>query len=149
MIDFGLNIIGPLGFFVLLFEEIQFLSKFPFHSYVRIFSYKILLVCSLKYSYSCFPSYFCLLVFVLFMFILVFSVLWLAAVISLSLLFLMFSSISSIDAFTFFIILNFYLNFSFYHISLGLSFQRLSRTAGIGENKINYVFAGISLCSLI
>ena len=62
------------------------LLRFPFHSHVQVFLCEILSVCLLKYPYSYFSSRFCFLVNVLF--VLILSPLLLAAVISLSLLFL-------------------------------------------------------------
>ena len=62
--------------------------RFSFHSHVHIFSNEILPVCRLKYSYSC-SSYFCLLVSVIFLSVPMLPMLLLAAIISLSLLFLM------------------------------------------------------------
>ena len=64
--------------FVLLSEGL-----FPFLCHVRVFPFEVLLVCLFKYPYNCFSSHFCFpLIFVLLM--LVFSVLFLVAVISLS-----------------------------------------------------------------
>ena len=57
------------------------LLKFPFLCYVRVFLCEILPVCSLKYPYSCFYSYFCFLV-IVFLFIFTFSAPFLFAVIS-------------------------------------------------------------------
>ena len=72
------------------------LLRFIFLSHVWVFSYQILLVCRLKYPYSCFSSnFYFLLIVVLLIFML--SVLFLFAVISLSLFFLMSSSNLRID----------------------------------------------------
>ena len=68
--------------FVLLLQEIQFLLQdFLFVVTSKFFSREILLVCRLKYPYSCFSSHFCFLV-IFILLILVFSVLFLLSVIS-------------------------------------------------------------------
>ena len=59
--------------------------KFSFRSHVQVFSCKISLFCRLKYSYNCFSSHFFFLVVVLL--IIMLPVLFLATIISLSLLF--------------------------------------------------------------
>ena len=82
--------------FVLLLEEIQFLSRFPCLSHIQVFLCEMSLVCHLKCPYSCFSSYFCFWV-ILVLLILMLSVLFLVAVISLSLWFSMWS-LSCIDA---------------------------------------------------
>ena len=69
-----------------------FLSKFPFFSYVQVFSWAIFSICCLKYPCSCFSFHFCFLAFVVFLSVLILSLLLLTAVISLSLLFLKESS---------------------------------------------------------
>ena len=75
------------------------LLSFPFLSQVQVFSCEISVVCRLKCSNSCFSSHFYFLViFVLVMFVL--SVLFLVAVISLSLHFFMQSCSRCIDAST-------------------------------------------------
>ena len=66
------------------------LLRFSFRSHVQVFSCAISPVCRLKYPYSCFSSHFCFLVFVVFLSILMLPVL-LAALINLSLLFLIWS----------------------------------------------------------
>ena len=58
--------------------------RYPFHGHVQVFS----LVCRLKYPYSCFSSHFSFFAFVV-LIVLMFLMLLLAAVISLSLHFLM------------------------------------------------------------
>ena len=62
------------------------LTRFPFLSHVQVFSCLISLVCHLKYLYCCFSSYFCFLV-IFVLLILVLSVLFQIAVISLPLRF--------------------------------------------------------------
>ena len=73
--------------------------KFPLLSYAQVISYAILLACRLKYPYSCFSSYLCFLDSVVFLFDLK-LLLYLAAVISLSFLFFVYSSSSCVVAFT-------------------------------------------------
>ena len=63
------------------------LIRFPFLSHIQVYYLKISLVCQLKYPYSCFTSYCCVLVIVV-LFILVLFVLVLVILISLALLFL-------------------------------------------------------------
>ena len=63
------------------------LVRFLFLSHVQVFSCEILLICRLKYSYTCFTSHFCFLVIV----VLLILVLFVFAVISLSLIFFMYS----------------------------------------------------------
>ena len=60
------------------------LLRFHFFSHIQVFSFKIPLVCRLKYPYNCFSSYFCFLVMIILL-ILVLFVLFLIVVISLSL----------------------------------------------------------------
>ena len=60
--------------------------RFHFLSHVQVFSWEISLVCRLKYPYSCFSSYFCLL-FIAVLWILMFSVLFIVTVICLFLFF--------------------------------------------------------------
>ena len=67
--------------FVLLLEEIQFFWIFPFLNKVRVFSSKMVSVCCLKYPNSCFSSHFCFQVIDLLIILL--SMLYLIAVISL------------------------------------------------------------------
>ena len=55
---------------------------FPFLSHVQVFLWKILLVCHLKYPYCCFSYHFCFLV-IFFLLMLVLSVLFQVAIISL------------------------------------------------------------------
>ena len=74
-------------FFAAIKKASVSLEKFPFLSYVQVFSCEISSVCSLKYRYSCFSSHYCFQV-IVFMLILMFSVLFLVAVINLSLIFL-------------------------------------------------------------
>ena len=69
---------------------------FPFFSHIHVFSRGISFVCRLNYPYSCFSLSFCFLVVVLL--IIVLFVLFLDAVISLSLLFFMQSSRPCIDS---------------------------------------------------
>ena len=57
------------------------LLKFPFLSYVRVLSCEMLFISRLKRPWSCFPSHFCFVVFVILLSI-VLSVLFLMAVIS-------------------------------------------------------------------
>ena len=65
---------------------------FLFFSHAPFYSYEILLICCLKYLYSCFSSYFLHLVFIGFLFVLMLLLLFPITVISLSLLFLMYFS---------------------------------------------------------
>ena len=74
----------------------QNLLWFLLRTHVQVISYEISPVCSLQYPYS----FFYRLVFVVFLFFLMLTVLLLAAVISLSLLFLMYFSSPCIDAST-------------------------------------------------
>ena len=67
-------------------DIISFL-RFPLRGYVHVW-YEISPVCCLKYLYSYFSSHFCFLVLVVVLFVSMLSDLLLAAVISLSLLFL-------------------------------------------------------------
>ena len=77
-------------------DSVSFVG-FPFHSHVQVFLYEILLVCHLKCPCSCFSShFFFLVIFVLIM--LVLSVLFLMAIISLPLHFFMWSSRHCINA---------------------------------------------------
>ena len=74
-------------------EEIPvFLLKFPFSSPIQVSSYEISPVCCLKYRYNYFSSHFCFLVFIVFSFVLTVLMLLLAAVINISLLFLILPS---------------------------------------------------------
>ena len=73
------------------------LLKFPFLSHIKVLSSLILLVCRLKYPYSCFPPHFCFLV-IIAVFIFMFLMLFLFAVITLSLVFFMLSLSPCIDA---------------------------------------------------
>ena len=89
---------------MLLFEEVQFLFwSFPFKVISRSSYAHILPICLLKYSYSCFFFCFCFLVFVLFL--LKLQLLLLSDVISLYLIFLMYSSSPCIDTYMHFLIL--------------------------------------------
>ena len=63
------------------------LLKFPFLSYVQVFSCEISTVCRLKCPYSCFSPHFCFLVIIVLL-ILMLSVPFLVSVSSVSLLFL-------------------------------------------------------------
>ena len=84
---------------------------FPFRSHFQDSAWEISPICHLKYSYSCFSSYFCFLViFVLFMFML--SVLLLVSVICVSLFFLTRFSNPPVDALKLHSMLSYYYNFS-------------------------------------
>ena len=73
---------------MLPFEEIPFVSwGSPLCNNVQVFLCEISSVCRLKYPYSCFSSQFGFLVFVVFLSVLMLSLLFLAVVISFSLLF--------------------------------------------------------------
>ena len=99
LIYFCLDIVLMALFCVAIGRDLDFLLWFPVLSHVQVFSWEILLVCLLKYPYSCFSFHFCFLViFVLLMFVL--SVLFLVVVISLPLHFLMLSSSCCIKATT-------------------------------------------------
>ena len=58
------------------------LLRFPFHNHVKVISYRISPVCRLKYPYNCFSSHFYFRGFVAILFILLLSVILLAAVIN-------------------------------------------------------------------
>ena len=68
------------------------LLRFPLLSHDQVFTCAISAVCRLKYPYSCFSSHLCFLVFVVFLLVHMLMLLFLAAVISLSLLFCVYSS---------------------------------------------------------
>ena len=70
---------------MLLLKKISFL-KIPFLIHAQVFPCKISPVCRLKYPYSCFSSHFYFRV-IVFLFILMFSILFLVAVINLSMFF--------------------------------------------------------------
>ena len=86
-------------FFVAIRRDSGDFIRFSFLIHVHFLSCKISLVCCLKYSYSCFSSNFCFLVIDVFL-ITVLFVLFLVAVISLSLPAFMYSSSHRIDAST-------------------------------------------------
>ena len=73
--------------------------KFPFLSHVQVLSYEMLFISHLKRPWSCFPSHFCFLVFVILLSI-VLSVLFLMAVISPLSCFSMWSSSRCMDVST-------------------------------------------------
>ena len=77
---------------MLLLESV----RFPFRSYVQVFSRAISPICISKYPYSCFYSNFCFLVIVVPL-IFMLTVLFLVAVINLSLFIFMLSSSPCID----------------------------------------------------
>ena len=82
--------------FVLLLGEIQFFSKgFPFLAMSRSFLLRFCQFCRLKYPYSFFPHFCFFVIIILLIFML--SMLFLVAVISLSLLFFMYPLSQSID----------------------------------------------------
>ena len=98
-----------------------FLLRFPFRRHIEVFSCDIWPVCHLKYPYSYFSSHFYFLVIVV-LFVPILSLLLLAAVICLSLPFLMLSSSTRIDAFTLSLMLASLLPPSFFDIySLSMS----------------------------
>ena len=76
------------------------LLRFPLFSHNQDFTCAISAVCRLKYPYSCFSSHFCFLVFVVFPLVHMLQLLFLAATISFSLLFCVYSSSAWIVAST-------------------------------------------------
>ena len=79
-------------FFAVINRDLVFLLRFPFLSHIQVFLFAILLVYLLKHPYSCFSFHFCFLAFVVFLLALMMSLLQLAAMFNLSLLFLIYSS---------------------------------------------------------
>ena len=78
------------SFCTAVYSDLIPLFRFPLHSHVLAVLYTISLVCLLKYSLSCFSSYFCFLDFIIsiFLFVLAFLLLlflFLVTVINLSL----------------------------------------------------------------
>ena len=62
LIYFCFSIVGPYGFVCAARRDSVSFLRFPFFSRVQVFSCEISLVCRLECPYSCFSSYFCFLV---------------------------------------------------------------------------------------